>query len=144
MQYKIDFSNKCSVFWLQDTSTVDSAHPRLSECFQQTALTFLPCGWLWLTAGFHLVYLRRHTRFISLPITRLHTARLVRMDHCRAEENKFEVKLFYFIFFFCGYPLILRTSYDNHYLFPRSITETRSHITSEELFLYFKSINCIV
>ncbi|KAK3775938.1 hypothetical protein RRG08_000349 [Elysia crispata] len=63
-----------SAFW--DTSTVDSAHPRLSECFQQTALTFLPCGWLWLTAGFHLVYLRRHTRFISLPITRLHTARL--------------------------------------------------------------------
>ncbi|RUS69237.1 hypothetical protein EGW08_023003, partial [Elysia chlorotica] len=55
----------------------DSSYPKLSKCFQQTTLTFAPCGWLWLTAGFHLVYLRRHTQYVKLPITWLHLARLI-------------------------------------------------------------------
>ncbi|KAK3802036.1 hypothetical protein RRG08_064629 [Elysia crispata] len=64
-----------STFW-NTTAIRSSSYPKLSECFQQTALTFIPCGWLWLTAGFHIGYLRRHTRVISLPMTWLHTARL--------------------------------------------------------------------
>ncbi|KAK3802039.1 hypothetical protein RRG08_064632 [Elysia crispata] len=65
-----------SQFW--NTSEIeDSWYPKLSECFQQTALTYAPCGWLWLTAGFHIAYLKSHTRFISLSLTWVHTARLV-------------------------------------------------------------------
>ncbi|GFR68414.1 multidrug resistance-associated protein 1-like [Elysia marginata] len=65
-----------SEFWNASTIT-EHWYPKLSECFQQTALTYGPCGWLWLTAGLHLAYLKRHTRFVHLPPTWLHTARLV-------------------------------------------------------------------
>ncbi|GFO38362.1 canalicular multispecific organic anion transporter 1 [Plakobranchus ocellatus] len=72
------YSSFCgnSTFW--NTSAVeDYWYPKFTECFQETALSYIPCGWLWLTAGFHLAYLARHTRYISLPVTWLHTARLV-------------------------------------------------------------------
>ncbi|RUS82077.1 hypothetical protein EGW08_010154, partial [Elysia chlorotica] len=64
-----------SQFW--NISEIEGSwYPKLSECFQQTFLTYVPCGWLWLTAGFHIAYLKKHTRFISLSSTWLHTARL--------------------------------------------------------------------
>ncbi|RUS91375.1 hypothetical protein EGW08_000892, partial [Elysia chlorotica] len=65
-----------SQFW-NGSAITEHWYPRLSECFQQTALTYAPCAWLWLTAGFHLAYLRRHTRFVHLPTTWLHPARLI-------------------------------------------------------------------
>uniref|UniRef100_A0A2C9KB02 ABC-type glutathione-S-conjugate transporter n=1 Tax=Biomphalaria glabrata TaxID=6526 RepID=A0A2C9KB02_BIOGL len=65
-----------SVFWNISLLT-ENSYPEFSRCFQQTALTFIPCGWLWLTAPIYILYLKKHTQFLVLPRTWRSIIRLV-------------------------------------------------------------------
>lgn len=36
----------------------NNSYPQFTECFQQTVLVYVPCGWLWLTSVVHVGYVR--------------------------------------------------------------------------------------
>lgn len=58
-------------FSSQDGSlTWNSSYPEFTECFQDTVLVLVPCGWLWVTSPFYLYYIYSRSR------PPLHTSRL--------------------------------------------------------------------
>ncbi|CAL1533104.1 unnamed protein product, partial [Lymnaea stagnalis] len=59
------------------SSLTGEVYPDFTICFQHTALTFLPCGWLWLTSPIQLIYLQKHTKFLTLPQSWLSITRLL-------------------------------------------------------------------
>ncbi|XP_076438570.1 multidrug resistance-associated protein 1-like [Babylonia areolata] len=44
--------------WEAETWT-NGSYPRLTECFRQTVLVYVPCVWLWLTSLVHVRYVLR-------------------------------------------------------------------------------------
>ncbi|XP_012941583.2 canalicular multispecific organic anion transporter 2 [Aplysia californica] len=65
-----------SSFWDKE-ALLNNWWPQFTDCFQETVLTFAPCGWLWLTCIPHLIYLKRHRRYIELPISWLTVLKLI-------------------------------------------------------------------
>ncbi|XP_059139698.1 multidrug resistance-associated protein 1-like isoform X2 [Physella acuta] len=65
-----------STFW-DEARLVNNSYPEFTRCFQDTALTYAPCGWLWVTAPIHLIYLHKHTQFLKLGVTWISIARLL-------------------------------------------------------------------
>ncbi|KAK2824276.1 hypothetical protein Q5P01_021451 [Channa striata] len=59
-----------STFW--NSSYLDREDPDLPVCVEQTVLVWIPLGFLWLCAPWHLVYLRRRTRATTKHLTKLY------------------------------------------------------------------------
>ncbi|KAI1280794.1 Multidrug resistance-associated protein 1 [Halotydeus destructor] len=69
-------------FW-NDTVIWNTTDPNLTKCFRQTALTILPCLYLWLLAPFEAIYVARSsTKLIPWSIT--NKSRLVLVGLCVA------------------------------------------------------------
>ncbi|XP_064596836.1 multidrug resistance-associated protein 1-like [Liolophura sinensis] len=56
--------------------TWNSSYPEFTECFQNTVLVLVPCGWLWVTSPFYLCYIYTRSR-PPLRISRLSVAKCV-------------------------------------------------------------------
>ncbi|XP_005091940.1 canalicular multispecific organic anion transporter 2 [Aplysia californica] len=52
-------------FW-NESLLLDNWYPEFTSCFQETALTFVPCGFLWLSSLVLLAYLKGHTKYVVL------------------------------------------------------------------------------
>ena len=70
-----------SLYFLQNTSlTWDGPWPQFTDCFQQTVMTWIPCGYLWLAAPFYTVYLAQICA-TSIHISGLFLAKMVVFFH---------------------------------------------------------------
>ncbi|XP_076457656.1 multidrug resistance-associated protein 1-like [Babylonia areolata] len=71
-----DFYRFCGNSSIFNTSLLlDNSWPQFTECFQNSLLVWVPCGWLWITLPFYLPYLCAQPPGLSLPVNLLNTLR---------------------------------------------------------------------
>ena len=47
---------------------LDNSWPQFTECFQNSLLVWVPCGWLWLTLPVYLYYLCSQPLGFAIPV----------------------------------------------------------------------------
>ncbi|XP_022092710.1 multidrug resistance-associated protein 1-like [Acanthaster planci] len=72
----LDWQDFCGGSQLWEPSLLNSTHPDLSPCFQETVLSWLPLLFLWVVAPFYLYYMRRHDRG-CIQVSCLHRTKML-------------------------------------------------------------------
>ncbi|XP_048247829.1 multidrug resistance-associated protein 1-like isoform X2 [Haliotis rufescens] len=66
------FEAFCGGAIFNESLLLDSSWPRFTECFEESLVVWVPCGWLWVSLPFYLTYLC-HQDGVSIPINPLNT-----------------------------------------------------------------------
>ncbi|XP_071111330.1 ATP-binding cassette sub-family C member 3-like [Haliotis cracherodii] len=66
------FEAFCGGAIFNESLLLDSSWPRFTECFQESLVVWVPCGWLWVSLPFYLTYLC-HQDGVSILINPLNT-----------------------------------------------------------------------
>ncbi|KAL5019777.1 hypothetical protein ScPMuIL_002669 [Solemya velum] len=61
-------------FW-DESLTLNQSWPQFTECFKDTALVWGPCGWLWVTLPFNLIYLLSKKDGVPVPLSCLNVTK---------------------------------------------------------------------
>ena len=72
-------SNVCLyylTYFQNESLLLDSDWPQFTDCFQNSVLVWVPCGWLWITLPVYLRYLIRE-RGVAVPVNLLNTTKTV-------------------------------------------------------------------
>lgn len=90
----------CACNVLQNASYLDREDPDLPVCVEQTVLVWIPLGFLWLCAPWHLVSLCRRTQVNTKHLSKLYLCKQVMysarkiitlfQSRCDAEEEEQE------------------------------------------------------
>ncbi|KAL8582638.1 hypothetical protein ACOMHN_028703 [Nucella lapillus] len=65
------FCGNSSIF--NTSLLLDNSWPQFTECFQNSLLVWVPCGWLWVTLPLYLTYLCTLPPASSIPVNLLNT-----------------------------------------------------------------------
>ncbi|KAL5019763.1 hypothetical protein ScPMuIL_002655 [Solemya velum] len=61
-----------------DPTSLETDSPRFPDCFQQTLLVWISCGWLWISLPFYITYLLRKSNNLRLlPCSALNISKTV-------------------------------------------------------------------
>ncbi|KAK3596597.1 hypothetical protein CHS0354_020940 [Potamilus streckersoni] len=63
--------NFCASPLLDQQLLFNNSWPQFTDCFQNTVLVYLPCGWLWITSPVYLYYLKVKAEGSPGPLTLL-------------------------------------------------------------------------
>ncbi|KAK3576574.1 hypothetical protein CHS0354_011251 [Potamilus streckersoni] len=56
---------------------LNNSHPQFTDCFQNTILVWIPCGWLWITLPVYIYYLLVKTNGVTNPFTCLNILKTI-------------------------------------------------------------------
>ncbi|KAL5012566.1 hypothetical protein ScPMuIL_011117 [Solemya velum] len=71
------FTDFCGGSPIWDPASLETKSPRFPDCFQQTLLVWIPCGWLWISLPFYITYFVKKLNFKSVKCSVLNLSKTV-------------------------------------------------------------------